>query len=117
MSKNWKSITVLSAMLGLLPAVVYSSVDFNGEPVAIISQIAGSLLSTLEENRAEFELKPELMRDVVRSDLIPMIDLKYSSRLILGKTGRNLSPEQLTAFSEAMVMSQSVASTLPPPMA
>jgi phospholipid transport system substrate-binding protein len=43
-----------------------------------------------------------LLRDVVRDDLLPLIDLDYSARLILGKAGRGVSPEQLGAFSEAM---------------
>ena len=33
---------------------------------------------------------------------MPLIDLNYSSRLILGKSGRGVSSEQLSDFSEAM---------------
>ena len=47
-------------------------------------------------------LHPELLRAIVRDDLMPLIDLEYSARLILGKAGRGVSPEELKAFSEAM---------------
>jgi phospholipid transport system substrate-binding protein len=38
----------------------------------------------------------------VRENLLTLLDLKYSARLILGKAGRGITPEQLDAFSEAM---------------
>jgi len=38
----------------------------------------------------------------VRADLFPLIDVRYSARLILGKAGRGVSPGQLETFAEAM---------------
>ena len=38
----------------------------------------------------------------MRADLLPLLDLEYSARLILGKASRGISPEQLSAFSTAM---------------
>jgi phospholipid transport system substrate-binding protein len=86
---------------GALPA---DSLDAGGsdDPVRIVEQTAGSILNKLEGRRAEFEAQPELLHEVVRADLLPLIDLEYSARLILGKTGRGISLEQLKAFSEAM---------------
>jgi phospholipid transport system substrate-binding protein len=43
-----------------------------------------------------------LLREVVREDLLPLLDLQYSARLILGKAGRGVTEEQLDAFSDAM---------------
>lgn len=84
-------------------AVVANSLEAGGsDPVSIVKQTAGSVLHKLDERRAEFEAQPELLRDMVRSDLLPLIDVEYSARLILGKTSRGLSPQQLTAFSDAM---------------
>jgi len=73
-----------------------------GDPVAIIEKATSHILETLESRREEFIENPQLLRNVVREDLMPMIDLNYSSRLILGKSGRGVSPEQLSDFSEAM---------------
>ncbi len=84
-------------------AVIADALEAGGnDPVSIVKQTAGSLLKKLEGRRAEFEGHPELLRELVDSELLPLIDLEYSSRLILGKTGRGLSPEQLRAFSDAM---------------
>ena len=74
----------------------------ESDPVTILQSATNHILSTLEENRAEFTENPALLQDVVRDDLLPMIDMEYSSRLILGKAGRGVSPENLQAFSDAM---------------
>jgi phospholipid transport system substrate-binding protein len=71
-------------------------------PDQIVQQAAGLILQKLKDGREEFTENPELMRDVVREELMPLIDLDYSARLILGKTSRGLSAEQLQAFSDAM---------------
>lgn len=74
----------------------------ESDPVTILQSATNHILSTLEENRAEFTENPALLQDIVREDLLPMIDMEYSSRLILGKAGRGVSPENLQAFSDAM---------------
>jgi phospholipid transport system substrate-binding protein len=74
----------------------------ESDPVTILQSATNHILSTLEENRAEFTENPALLQDVVREDLLPMIDMEYSSRLILGKAGRGVSPDNLQAFSDAM---------------
>ena len=72
------------------------------DPLTIIEETTTSILQTLDSRRDEFTADPELLRAVVREDLLPLIDLEYSARLILGKAGRGVSPEQLSAFSDAM---------------
>jgi phospholipid transport system substrate-binding protein len=72
------------------------------DPVSIIEEASSHILEMLDSRRAEFTENPELLRDVVRDKLLPLIDLDYSARLILGRAGRGASVEQLSAFSEAM---------------
>lgn len=81
-----------------------SLADTAGErdPMTIIEETSSHLLQTLEENREAFTAEPERLRSLVREDLLPLIDLEYSARLILGKAGRGVSDENLQAFSEAM---------------
>ena len=78
-----------------------NSVD-QRDPLTIIEESTTQMLETLDERREEFTADPEQLRSIVREDLLPLLDLEYSARLILGKEGRKVSPEQLGAFSEAM---------------
>lgn len=87
-------------LLGTGVALAYAVDD--RDPLAIIEQTTQQILDTLNSRRDEFTADPQLLRDVVRADLLPLIDLDYSARLILGRAGRTASPEQLSAFSEAM---------------
>jgi phospholipid transport system substrate-binding protein len=71
-------------------------------PFKIVEDTTTHILEVLDANREAWTSDPTGLRDLVREDLLPLIDLEYSSRLILGKSGRGVSKEQLTAFSEAM---------------
>lgn len=104
MSRFWQGAGVLAILVTLSSGAVSADAleASGGDPVSIVKQTAGSVLHKLDERRAEFEAQPELLREMVNSDLLPLIDLEYSARLILGKTSRGLSAQQITAFSDAM---------------
>ena len=95
--------TLLIVLMMLLSAGQASaSATDASDPVSIIESATSHILEMLENRREEFTENPEMLRTVVREDLMPLIDLDYSARLILGRSGRDVSPEQLRAFSEAM---------------
>jgi len=82
-------------------AALANSVD-QREPLTIIEETTTQMLETLDERREEFTADPEQLRTIVREDLLPLLDLEYSARLILGRAGREVEPEQLDAFAQAM---------------
>lgn len=94
-------LTLFIALLGAAAPTWAYPVD-DRDPATIVSQATTHILGTLNARRDEFSADPELLRAVVREDLLPLIDLDYSARLILGKSGRGASPGQISAFSEAM---------------
>ncbi len=72
------------------------------DPVTIITRATTNIFEALDGRRAEFTQNPELLADIVRENMLPLIDTVYSARLILGRAGREVSPEQLLAFSDAL---------------
>jgi len=94
-------LTRVFCLMLLLAAGWAHAVD-ERDPITIIEETTSHILQTLESRREEFAADLEQLRAMVREDLLPLIDLQYSARLILGKAGRGVSPEQLDAFSEAM---------------
>jgi phospholipid transport system substrate-binding protein len=72
------------------------------DPVTIITQATTNIFEVLDSRRAEFTQNPELLANVVRENMLPLIDVVYSARLVLGRAGRDVSPEQLLAFSDAL---------------
>lgn len=74
----------------------------QANPEEVIREVAGTLLTKIEDNKEEYRSNPALLEDLVRSDLLPAMDVKYSARLILGRAGRDATDAQVTAFSDAM---------------
>ena len=87
-------------MLGIAQAQAYAA-DAR-DPTTIITETTDEILGILNANREEFEANPEKIRAVVRENLLPLIDLDYSAKLILGRAGRGASEEQLDKFADAM---------------
>ncbi len=96
------SVLAITLIFSCCMAPIAMAQEAADGPVEIVRQTAGKILQTLEQRRAEFAADPEALRAMVRTDLLPLIDLDYSARLILGKAGRGITAEQLKAFSEAM---------------
>lgn len=108
MTMTRKSLVKLAAaaLLAIAPCAYSADIadpaGVDSDPASIVRQAAGNILQIMETRREEFNADPTLLREVVRQDLLPLIDLQHSARLILGKTARTISPQQLDAFSEAM---------------
>lgn len=72
------------------------------EPAVIVEETTTALLDELDTRRAEFTENPQLLREMVNQDMLQLIDTDYSARLILGRAGRGLEPQQLDDFAAAM---------------
>jgi phospholipid transport system substrate-binding protein len=99
MTGNVPLIALVLLLAGAAPVPVAAD---GRDPVKIVEDTTSSIFQTLDSRRAEFAADPDALRAMVRKDLLPLIDLDYSARLILGKSGRGLSEAQLSEFSDAM---------------
>lgn len=72
------------------------------EPDVIVEETTAHILESLESRREEFTADPALLLEMVNRDMLPLLDVEYSARLILGREGRNVSPGELDAFAAAM---------------
>ena len=98
--KRWICLT-LTVLLTGLPAAFAQAADAR-DPLSIVQETMTHTLSVLDERREEFEADPSGLQAVVRNDLLPLLDMQYSARLILGKSGRGISEEELDVFVDAM---------------
>lgn len=71
-------------------------------PDQLVSDTAGRILAQINANYDAYSEDPELLGEVVRADMLPLLDMEYTARLILGRTGRDASQAQITAFTDAM---------------
>jgi len=94
------------SMLPLLLTIVFSSNLFAqadaDDPVSLVSNTTNRIFTELDENFEKYQSDPASLQELVRSDLLPLLDLRYSARLILGRAGRGIETEKVDAFSDAM---------------
>ena len=91
------TLTILTTML--LPGLAHAN---SASPDQLVSETAGNIISRIDNNYDTYTAEPALLEQVIRSDLIPLLDMNYTARLILGRAGRQASDQQIAAFTEAM---------------
>ena len=72
------------------------------EPVSLVENITGQIFSDVTENLEEYTANPAALEDLVRKDLMPLLDVSYAARLILGRAGRGLEKEKIDEFATCM---------------
>ena len=87
-------------------ALIFSSGLFAqtqaDDPVSLVESITGQIFADVTENLEEYTANPEALEDLVRKDLMPLLDVNYSARLILGRAGRGLAQEKIDEFAISM---------------
>lgn len=97
--RNFLTFTLLTLLSTSLFAVPVAD---PREPTVIIEETTSHILETLESRRGEFTENPALLNEMVNQDMLPLIDVGYSARLILGRAGRGIEQEQMDDFASAM---------------
>ncbi len=96
----------LRILLALFLACIFSTglsaQDKGDDPVSLVENIAGKIFADVTENQAAYSADPKLLETLVRRDLIPLLDIDYASRLILGRAGRGLGQDKIDEFALCM---------------
>ncbi len=74
----------------------------GSDPVSLVEQTSGLIFSDVSENLEEYNKNPEALKTLVRRDLMPVLDITYAARLILGRAGRGLSKDKINEFADCM---------------
>jgi len=97
--RNYLAFILATLLSGSLLAVPVAD---PRDPDVIVEEATSHILESLNSRRDEFTADPSLLLDLVNQDMLPLLDIEYSARLILGREGRNVSQEELDAFATAM---------------
>lgn len=95
------AVTILTA---LVTAPLSVSAEDEGElpdPAKMVEETANEIINALSERREEMKDDPAELYAFVEELLLPVFDVPYSTRLVLGRHGRDASPAQRRAFGEA----------------
>jgi len=72
------------------------------DPVSVVQEVTGFIFHDVAENLDDYTADPDTLKDMVRTELIPVLDVRYAARLVLGRAGRGLPKEKIDEFAEVM---------------
>jgi phospholipid transport system substrate-binding protein len=72
------------------------------DPFTLVEKITGHIFAEVTKNLEAYKNDHEALKNLVRKDLMPLLDVNYSARLILGRAGRNIEKEKIDQFSSLM---------------
>lgn len=91
-----------TVMVLLLAAAAPAWAQNLDDPSPLIEKAANGIFEKINARRDEIRNDQSIAEDIVRSDMLPLLDQVYSARLILGREARSATPGQLEAFASAM---------------
>ncbi|WP_206484334.1 ABC transporter substrate-binding protein [Thalassotalea sp. G2M2-11] len=93
---------ILSLLILLFISISSLAATPNISPYDTINVTGKKLFSRIAANQQELAKFPELMRDIVEQELMPVIDYRYASYKVLGKHLKNTTKEQRNKFVQSM---------------
>ena len=97
-----KQLATMFVLLLIAASSNAFSQDEGDDPVSLMISTSNRIFSNLDENFEHYESDPDLLQTLVRTDLLPVLDISYSARLILGRAGRGVEKGKVDAFAMAM---------------
>jgi len=94
-------ILLVLALAGIFCSGVVAQTQ-GDDPVSLVENITVSIFADVTENLEEYTANPEALEELVRTDLMPLLDVNYSARLILGRAGRGIEKEKVEEFATSM---------------
>ena len=96
------SVRILPLLLCCAFSISVFAQAEGDDPVSLVINTTTSIFEDVDNNFSKYEADPAALQKLVRTDLIPLLDIHYSARLILGRAGRGIEKEKVDEFAEAM---------------
>lgn len=94
-------LTKFKQTLFLVLALVISASAFANDPYNDMQVAADKIFSTMKAQSASIKSNPNKLKDIVRADLLPYVQVKYAGALILGDAYKSATDAQRTAYFKA----------------
>ncbi|AIC10159.1 MlaC/ttg2D family ABC transporter substrate-binding protein [Xylella fastidiosa] len=92
-----------TAFPSMMLAQASSIAEVNqGQASKMVIDSSARVLSTLEQQRAQFRQDPKALRQFMETEFTTIFDRDYAARLVLGKYARNASDTDVKLFADAI---------------
>ncbi len=95
--------TLISILLlgGTLTTASFAS-ESATDPASLLQETTNNIFTKVDENLEQYTANPKELEALVHTDLLPLVDVNYAARLILGRAGRGIEREKIDAFAARM---------------
>ncbi|PKH25827.1 phospholipid-binding protein MlaC [Enterobacterales bacterium CwR94] len=90
---------LMIAMLAIAPMAAHAADQSN--PYAMMNEAAKKTFDRLKTEQPKIKQDPNYLREIVREELMPYVQIKYAGALVLGRYYREATPEQRDAYFKA----------------
>lgn len=90
---------LMLAMLAIVPLAA-NAAD-QSDPYKQMNEAAAKTFTRLKDEQPKIKQDPNYLRDVVRQELLPYVQIKYAGALVLGRYYREATPAQRDAYFAA----------------
>lgn len=98
MARTMRSSLQAIAIALLVPVLALAAPT---PPEQLARETVQSVLDSMEGRRDELRQNPQKLYDLIESELVPLVDMRYMSQLVLGRAWRTATPEQRDRFQTA----------------
>ncbi|MBC8948557.1 phospholipid-binding protein MlaC [Xenorhabdus sp. TS4] len=88
-------------MVALLVVAPLASATDQTNPYALMKDAAAKTFIRLKNDQPQIQANPEVLRQIVRQELLPYVQIKYAGALVLGPYYKQATPEQRDAYFKA----------------
>lgn len=100
---------LLAGVLAVMPMTigsVYAAAPTEGQvdqtnPYTLMNQAAAKTFNRLKNEQPKIKQNPNYLRDIVRQELLPYVQIKYAGALVLGRYYSQATPAQKEAYFNA----------------
>ena len=91
---------LMIAMLVVAPLAAANAAD-QSHPYKLMNEAAAKTFTRLKNEQPKIKQNPNYLRDIVRQELLPYVQIKYAGALVLGRYYREATPAQRDAYFAA----------------
>ncbi|MDN4502024.1 ABC transporter substrate-binding protein [Alteromonadaceae bacterium BrNp21-10] len=107
-----KRVSLFILLLSLVaPSVWAQSADNN--PYVMVEDAATKTFARIKKQRDEIQKNPEILREIMKDELLPHVDYKFSALKVLGKHFKSVPkekiPEFIQVFREYLITTYAIA--------
>lgn len=90
---------LMIAMLVVTPLAATAADQSN--PYKLMNEAANKTFTRLKNEQPKIKQDPNYLREIVRQELLPYVQIKYAGALVLGRFYRDATPVQREAYFKA----------------